>query len=83
MPIFEYVAKDAEHSCDYCVQGFEQLVKSSGTGIMVCPRCGARVRKCVSVPSIGRSGSGFDDRAKRAGFHKLERLGKGEYEKKY
>jgi hypothetical protein len=41
------------------------------------------VVKVVSRPAVGGSSSGFDDRAKSAGFHKLKRLGKGEYEKQY
>jgi hypothetical protein len=41
------------------------------------------VRKRISLPSIGSSASGVDDRAKKAGFHKLKRTGKGEYEKLY
>jgi predicted nucleic acid-binding Zn ribbon protein len=48
-----------------------------------CPRCGAAVEKVISAPSVGASKSGMDDRAKQAGFHKLKRTGKGEYEKKY
>lgn len=48
-----------------------------------CPDCGAPVEKQISAPSVGSSKSGFDDRAKRAGFHKLKKLGKGEYEKQY
>ena len=48
-----------------------------------CPQCGAAVRKCVVAPAIGRSKSKLDDRAKAAGFKKLKRIGKGEYEKMY
>ena len=35
------------------------------------------------APAIGRSISSLDNRAKAAGFSKLKRLGKGEYEKQY
>ena len=48
-----------------------------------CPECGGEVDKLISAPSVGASGSDFDNRARNAGFHKLQRLGKGEYEKKY
>jgi predicted nucleic acid-binding Zn ribbon protein len=48
-----------------------------------CPECHNSVRRIISAPAVGASKSGFDDRAKAAGFHKLERRGKGEYEKTY
>jgi hypothetical protein len=41
------------------------------------------VRKKISVPAVGGSSSGFDAKAKNAGFSKLKRIGKGEYEKQY
>jgi hypothetical protein len=41
------------------------------------------VKKLISTPAIGGSQSGFDDRAKSSGFHKLKKLGTGEYEKLY
>jgi hypothetical protein len=41
------------------------------------------VARQISVPSVGGSKSGFDDRAKNAGFSKLKKLGSGEYEKQY
>ena len=39
--------------------------------------------RVISAPSLGKSQSSLDDRAKAAGFTKLKRLGKGEYEKQY
>jgi hypothetical protein len=41
------------------------------------------VRRVITAPAIGRSKSKLDDRAKSAGFTKLKRIGKGEYEKMY
>jgi len=41
------------------------------------------IRKCIVAPAIGRSISSLDTRAKAAGFTKLKKLGKGEYEKQY
>jgi hypothetical protein len=41
------------------------------------------VKKLISAPRVGASQSNFDDRAKASGFHKLKKLGKGEYEKQY
>jgi putative FmdB family regulatory protein len=83
MPIYEYQAADPGKSCPHCVDGFEQIQRMSDPPLDVCPECGVPVRKQISAPSVGKSKSGFDDRAKNAGFHKLEKLGKGEYEKKY
>jgi len=41
------------------------------------------VRKVVAAAAVGRSQAKLDDRAKAAGFSKLKRIGKGEYEKQY
>ena len=83
MPIYEYQAKDPAHSCPHCAEGFEELRPLSAPPLTTCPRCGAPVTKQISAPAIGGSESGFDDRAKSKGFHKLKRLGHGEYEKQY
>ena len=83
MPIYEYEATQKEGGCERCLAGFEVLQKLSDLPLTVCPACGAPVVKRISAPAVGKSSSGFDDRAKAAGFHKLKRLGKGEYEKKY
>lgn len=83
MPIYEYQARNAKRSCAHCANRFETLQKAGEPALTRCPRCGAPVAKLLSVPSVGASRSGFDSRAKAAGFHKLQRLGKGEYEKKY
>jgi putative FmdB family regulatory protein len=83
MPIYEYEASYEARSCDYCRNGFEQLCRMSDPPPTTCPRCGAPVRKRISAPSVGSSRSGLDDRAKSAGFSKLKRIGKGEYEKQY
>jgi putative FmdB family regulatory protein len=84
VPIYEYIARDPDsQSCAVCRGGFELLRRMSDPPLESCPTCGAPVRKVFSRPAVGRSISSLDDRAKSAGFHKLKRLGKGEYEKKY
>jgi len=83
MPIYEYIAKDAKRRCEHCRNAFEALRRVSDPPIERCPKCDAPVVKQISAPAVGASKSGFDDRAKASGFHKLERRGKGEYEKKY
>lgn len=83
MPIYEYRVRDGIQSCPHCSAGFESLQQVSDKPLDKCPKCGAAVEKVISVPAIGQSRSGFDDRARNAGFHKFKRLGKGEYERKY
>ncbi len=83
MPIYEYrIAEDAK-PCEYCENGFEMIRTLSDPAVEKCPKCQAPVIKLISTSSVGSSKSGLDARAKSAGFHKLQRTGKGEYEKKY
>ena len=42
-----------------------------------------RMAWMASAAAVGFSQSNLDDRAKAAGFTKLKRLGKGEYERQY
>jgi putative FmdB family regulatory protein len=84
MPIYEYRAQDPKRkSCALCQQSFDQIRRISDPPLTHCPQCGAPVVKLISSPSLGISISGLDDRAKAAGFHKLKKTVKGEYEKKY
>ena len=83
MPIYEYKAKNSKRGCKHCSEGFEELRQISDPELEKCPECGVPVVKIISVPSVGESKSGLDDRAKAAGFHKLKKIGKGEYEKHY
>lgn len=83
MPIYEYHVADGEKGCEKCSKGFDVLQKLSDPPLTVCPMCLAPIRKWVAPHAVGGSRSGLDDRAKNAGFHKLQRVGKGEYETKY
>ena len=83
MPTYEYEAVDPTKSCETCRKGFELVRALHAPPVTECPTCSAPVRKLISAPAIGRSASSLDDRAKNAGFTKLKRLGKGEYEKQY
>lgn len=83
MPIYEYKAKDEKKSCIHCADGFEIIQSLSEDKLDKCPLCKAPVVKLISAPSLGASKTGFDERAKAAGFSKLKKLGKGEYEKQY
>ncbi len=85
MPIYEYILapKGKNKGCDKCRSGFEVLQKISDPNLEKCPDCGSDVVRQISAPSLGHSQSSLDDRAKAAGFTKLKKLGKGEYEKQY
>lgn len=83
MPIYEYASSSAKNGCDYCRNSFSLIQKLSDEPITHCPKCNAPVTKLISAPNVGASQSGFDDRAKSSGFHKLKKTGKGEYEKLY
>lgn len=83
MPIYEYEPANENQTCPHCKVGFELMRRLSDPPLTACPQCGNPITKRISAPAIGGSKSGFDDRAKASGFHKLKRLGKGEYEKMY
>jgi len=83
MPTYRYEARDERRACGVCRGGFDCRQSLSDPPLEVCPECGAPVRKAVVAIRLGRSVSGLDDRARAAGFTKLKRLGKGEYEKQY
>ena len=83
MPVYDYIAAAPSRSCEHCALGFEVTQSIRDARLSACPRCGAPVTKCISAPAIGRSKAKLDDRAKAAGFTKLKKIGKGEYEKMY
>lgn len=83
MPIYEYQAKDKKKSCAHCAKGFEVIQSLSDPHLTACPQCTSAVIRIISAPSVGASKTNFDDKAKSAGFHKLKKLGKGEYERQY
>ena len=83
MPIREYQAKNPPQGCALCHQPFEQFERLNQPTLARCPQCGAPLTRLISAPAVGASRSGFDARAKSAGFHKLKKLSHGEYEKQY
>ncbi len=83
MPIYAYQASDPATSCEKCKDGFDLRQSLSDPALDACPWCGAPVARVPSLAAIGFSQSGLDDRARAAGFTKLARIGKGEYEKKF
>jgi len=83
MPIREYQSKDPKKGCQLCRNSFERIERLNDPRLCKCPQCGADIVRLISAPRVGSSQSGSDDRAKRAGFHKLKKISKGEYEKMY
>ena len=83
MPIYVYEAKDSERGCDKCRGGFEIRQSINDPKLERCPSCGAAVLRVVQAPGLGHSRTDLHYRAKRAGFHSLKRVQKGEYEKMY
>jgi len=83
MPIREYQVNDPARGCVACCRPFERLEGGQALPLEQCPACGAPVSRLISAPVVGGSKSSLDRRASQAGFYKLKRLGKGEYEKMY
>ncbi len=83
MPVYVYEAKEAEAGCDACRCGFEVTQSLKDDKLTVCPRCGAAIYRVIQPAGLGHSKTDLHYRAKRAGFHTLKKVGKGEYEKMY
>ena len=63
MPIYAYQAKKPEASCEKCKGGFDLRQSLSDPALETCPWCGAPIARVPSLPAIGFSQSGLDDRA--------------------
>lgn len=84
MPIYEYIANDADSHCPHCRNGFEVLARIEDPPPTGCPQCGAPVQRRPSAPRLARHGAAVDDRRAAAlGFTQYRRAGKGVYEKAY
>ena len=81
MPVYVYEAKGK--GCTRCANGFEISQSIKDEKLTVCPDCGAPVVRVIQAPALGHSHTDLNYRAKRAGFHALKRVQKGEYEKMY
>lgn len=83
MPVYHYEPKEENTGCDFCKDGFDYTQSIRDDKLTLCPECGTEIVKTPVAAAIGRSQSGFDDRARAAGFSKLKKIGTGEYEKQY
>ena len=83
MPIYVYEPNDGEKGCAKCRGGFEVMQSLRDERLMRCPECGCAVSRVIQAPGLTHSKTDLHYRAKRAGFHTLKRVQKGEYEKIY
>ncbi len=81
MPVYVYEARGK--GCVRCAEGFEVSQSINDARLTCCPDCGAHVVRVIQAPALGHSKTDLNYRAKRAGFHALKRVQKGEYEKIY
>ena len=81
MPIYEYRPL-TENSCSFCRDGFELLRKISDPDLVVCPECGAGVKRVLSAPNLASSSTSLDTaNLEKHGFTQYRKSGKGVYEK--
>ena len=83
MPLYVYEAKKRGNSCEKCRDGFEITQRLSDEKLKHCPQCGCEIYRVIQAPGLTHSKTDLHYRAKRAGFHTLKRVNKGEYEKMY
>lgn len=83
MPVYVYEARESAGGCAKCAHGFEVVQSINDEHIKFCPDCGAEVYRVLQPSWLGFSKTDLHYRAKRAGFHSMKRIGKGEYEKMY
>ena len=83
MPLYVYEAKEPAKGCARCRGGFEITQSLKDDKLTKCPDCGAEIYRVIQAPGLGHSKTDLHYRAKRAGFHSLKRVEKGEYEKMY
>lgn len=83
MPIYVYEAKNSKLGCAKCQKGFEVSQRLADAKLTVCPTCGASIYRVIQAPGLTHSRTDLHYRAKRAGFHTLKKVSKGEYEKIY
>ncbi len=83
MPVYVYEAKEPELGCAMCREEFEVTQSLKDERLTVCPKCGLPVYRVIQPAGLAHSKTDLHYRAKRAGFHTLKRVEKGEYEKLY
>ena len=83
MPTYVYEAVEPSKGCAKCGGSFEVMQSIKDDPLVKCPDCGVPVRRVIQAPGLMHSKTDLHYRAKRAGFHTLKKVGRGEYEKMY
>ena len=83
MPLYVYEAKDMKKGCAKCRAQFEVSQRLGDEKLTKCPDCGGEIYRVIQAPGLTHSKTDLHYRAKRAGFHTLKKVNKGEYEKIY
>ena len=83
MPLYVYEATEPAKGCATCRGGFEVSQRLTDAKLTQCPDCGGAVYRVIQAPGLTHSKTDLHYRAKRAGFHTLKKVQKGEYEKLY
>ncbi len=83
MPLYVYEAKEKSQACAKCRNGFEIAQRLADVKLVQCPECGAPIYRVIQSVGLTHSKTDLHYRAKRAGFHTLKKVEKGEYEKIY
>lgn len=84
MPIYEYVAVDADAACEACREPFEARQSMSDQPLRKCPVCGCRVERMISrcgISTRGEKSMLSDKNLKAKGFTKLVNEGDGKFRK--
>lgn len=83
MPIYEYLAKEGEPTCENCVQRFEVFQKIGDAPLVECPECGASIERVFSVTAKRVIDRQSNAHLKSLGFSKYQKNCDGQLEKKF
>ena len=83
MPLYVYESRHPKQGCAKCRAQFEVSQRLNEEKLVKCPVCGGEVYRVIQAPGLTHSKTDLHYRAKRAGFHTLKKVNKGEYEKIY
>jgi putative FmdB family regulatory protein len=85
MPLYDYRAMNAQHSCAHCRDSFEVRQAMADEPLRTCPSCGAPVNRVITTVGIAThqlsKNITSDKNLKKHGFTKLVNEGGGRYRK--
>jgi len=83
MPRYEYQAVDTSEGCEFCRERFEVRQGMQDPPVANCPRCGAAVKRLISVCAVCSSMSEramlSDRNLREKGFSKFVNEGDGRF----